>query len=280
MPFQSLTSAGAVTAHSRGQVGSIQPQATDNNGAVEIAPDLPFNAGMMYLPGIEPLNEDEFDFLDRVLAKVRGGAIPNAEALDGFFTALVICPDLVRPSEYMEVIRSGASKGEELVFDGMDEVEKFHGLLMRHWNAVNAELRRGEPHMPVLNVGEDGIARGNDWAKGFLAGVDLRQDAWRAVINDEERAGPFVPIWALAYEHHPDPAMRPYKEPITAERREDLIVAMAPATKRLFDDFAIERRFAASATSTYTRPSPKIGRNDPCPCGSGKKYKQCHGKLA
>jgi preprotein translocase subunit SecA len=27
------------------------------------------------------------------------------------------------------------------------------------------------------------------------------------------------------------------------------------------------------------RVSQKIGRNDPCPCGSGKKYKQCHGKL-
>ena len=25
---------------------------------------------------------------------------------------------------------------------------------------------------------------------------------------------------------------------------------------------------------------PKVGRNDPCPCGSGKKYKQCHGRLA
>jgi preprotein translocase subunit SecA len=25
---------------------------------------------------------------------------------------------------------------------------------------------------------------------------------------------------------------------------------------------------------------PKVGRNDPCPCGSGKKYKNCHGKLA
>lgn len=245
--------------------------------SVETTRDLPLNAAMTYLPGTEPLNDDELDFLDAVLAKVRGGAIPNAEALDGFFTALVICPELVRPSEYMEVIRSGASKGEELVFDGMDEVEKFHGLLMRHWNAVNAELRRGEPHMPVLNVGEDGIARGNDWAKGFLAGVDLRQDAWRAVINDEERAGPFVPIWALAYEHHPDPAMRPYKEPITAERREDLIVPMAAATKRLFDDLAIERRFAASATSTNTRSSPKIGRNDPCPCGSGKKFKKCCG---
>ena len=26
-------------------------------------------------------------------------------------------------------------------------------------------------------------------------------------------------------------------------------------------------------------PAQKVGRNDPCPCGSGKKYKQCHGKL-
>jgi uncharacterized protein YecA (UPF0149 family) len=25
---------------------------------------------------------------------------------------------------------------------------------------------------------------------------------------------------------------------------------------------------------------PKVGRNDPCPCGSGKKYKQCHGRLS
>jgi preprotein translocase subunit SecA len=30
----------------------------------------------------------------------------------------------------------------------------------------------------------------------------------------------------------------------------------------------------------FKRFGDKIGRNDPCPCGSGKKYKQCHGKLA
>jgi preprotein translocase subunit SecA len=30
----------------------------------------------------------------------------------------------------------------------------------------------------------------------------------------------------------------------------------------------------------FDNPAPKkIGRNDPCPCGSGKKYKQCHGNL-
>ena len=30
----------------------------------------------------------------------------------------------------------------------------------------------------------------------------------------------------------------------------------------------------------FKRESPKVGRNEPCPCGSGKKYKQCHGRLA
>jgi preprotein translocase subunit SecA len=30
----------------------------------------------------------------------------------------------------------------------------------------------------------------------------------------------------------------------------------------------------------FIREGAKVGRNDPCPCGSGKKYKQCHGKLA
>ena len=38
--------------------------------------------------------------------------------------------------------------------------------------------------------------------------------------------------------------------------------------------------FGAGATSAATKNGPKVGRNDPCPCGSGKKYKQCHGQLS
>ena len=34
------------------------------------------------------------------------------------------------------------------------------------------------------------------------------------------------------------------------------------------------------ANTPLTRDAPKVGRNDPCPCGSGKKYKHCHGQLA
>jgi preprotein translocase subunit SecA len=31
---------------------------------------------------------------------------------------------------------------------------------------------------------------------------------------------------------------------------------------------------------TFVREGRKVGRNEPCPCGSGRKYKHCHGKLA
>jgi len=37
---------------------------------------------------------------------------------------------------------------------------------------------------------------------------------------------------------------------------------------------------ASEANQTQVNALPKVGRNDPCPCGSGKKYKQCHGRLA
>jgi hypothetical protein len=35
-----------------------------------------------------------------------------------------------------------------------------------------------------------------------------------------------------------------------------------------------------AAVKTVRRDEPKVGRNDPCPCGSGKKYKKCHGAAA
>jgi len=35
----------------------------------------------------------------------------------------------------------------------------------------------------------------------------------------------------------------------------------------------------AQQQTPYTREAQKVGRNEPCPCGSGKKFKQCHGKL-
>jgi uncharacterized protein len=76
--------------------------------------------------------------------------------------------------------------------------------------------------------------------------------------------------------------MRPSKEPIDAEWREKLIVGAAVAVRMIYEYFAAHRRMAAVAHDVIParRKPSKIGRNDPCPCGSGKKYKRCCGQAS
>jgi uncharacterized protein len=75
--------------------------------------------------------------------------------------------------------------------------------------------------------------------------------------------------------------MRPYKEPIDPQRRETLITGLAGGVMAIYRYFEPHRRMTARLareSTTHRRLAPKVGRNDPCPCGSGKKYKQCCGK--
>ena len=50
-------------------------------------------------------------------------------------------------------------------------------------------------------------------------------------------------------------------------------------TNRVGSEFPSKNEKRQSNPQPFVRVSPKVGRNEPCPCGSGKKYKQCHGKL-
>jgi uncharacterized protein len=222
------------------------------------------------------LSEADFDWLNPMLARVGGGLVPNVEALDGFMTAIVVCPDLITPSEYVRVITSGKTEDEDLVFESKKEVEWFYDALMRYYNEISRVFRRGEPRMPYLAQDGEEFSGGNDWARGFLTGTRLRHDLWREIVNDEERAGPFIPIWALAYEHDEDPSMRPYDHPISPERREELIVALIGGVIQLYAMFREDRRERTAGTPFSVR---KAGRNDPCPCGSGKKFKACCAQL-
>jgi uncharacterized protein len=186
------------------------------------------------------LSDRDYDGLTAMLSRVVGGKIPNLEALDGFLTALVICPEPIPPSEFVPVILSGLTEDDHLVFESTVEAEEFYGILMRYWNQISRTFREGDVYMPFLFVDEEGVARGNDWAQGFLKGTHVHCDAWLEILKDEDRSGPFVPIWALAYEHADDPSLRPYKEPMSVERREQLLAAMITGVKNLYDMFRKE----------------------------------------
>ena len=67
-----------------------------------------------------------------------------------------------------------------------------------------------------------------------------------------------------------------------AERLEERAEQIANVTYTAPTETGEAETIADAAIAAAARPAgdvPRVGRNDPCPCGSGKKYKHCHGKL-
>jgi uncharacterized protein len=226
----------------------------------------------------QPLSADELDRLSEFFDGI-GAPAMNMESLDGYFAALICGPDMVVPNEYLPAIW-----GEDFCFDGNDQATEILGLLMRHWGTISSELFRtlkeSHVYMPVLLEDDEGIAHGNDWAQGFMRGVQARPASWHEVIASIEHGGPLIPIMLLAHEHDPDPAMRP--KPVAPDKREEILSMMIAGLTKIYRYFEPHRRSVAGASRPVPlrREGRKIGRNDPCPCGSGLKYKRCCGSNA
>ena len=224
----------------------------------------------------QPLTNAELNRLANFLDALGPPAL-NLEALDGYFAALICGPDMVLPSEYLPVVW-----GEDHSFASTEQATDIVGLLMRHWNTITSALQRTlevpDVYLPVLLEAEDGVTRGNDWAQGFMRGVGARSASWRELIASDEHGGSLLPIMLLSHENDPDPALRP--KPLHAEKREELLqvmIANLTYIYRYFEAHRLSRTHALhdDAHLPRQRSGPKVGRNAPCPCGSGKKYKQC-----
>lgn len=227
----------------------------------------------------EPLTDAELERLSSILKRFGDKRAMNLEQIDGFLSALICSPDLVPPSEYLPKIWGGNIVLEE-GFGAQPMLKDFLSLIMRHWNAIVDTLQSGEVYLPLLLEDENGNSHANDWANGFMRGMELRKEDWADLVSDEEHGGSLVPIFTLAHEHDPDPAMRPYKEPVSAELREKLIVGAAAGMNKIYHYFEAQRLLGKDPLgnlTTFRRTMPKIGRNELCPCGSGKKFKHCCG---
>jgi uncharacterized protein len=229
---------------------------------------------MKNLTDSKPLNDAELDRLGDLLENRGGDKTMNLEQLDGFFAALVVGPETVMPSEYLpEVFGGEMSNGPG--FASRDEANEFFGLMMQHWNTIADTLFKDDVHLPLLLEDEHGFASGNDWANGFMRGMKTRSGGWSKLVNDEENGGCLIPMMMLAHEHDEDPKMRP--GPISPEKREEVISLMTAGLVNAYRYFRAAREAHGQDTVPIEprRGTPKIGRNEPCPCGSGKKYKKC-----
>lgn len=218
-----------------------------------------------------PLSDAEIGELADFLDALPSPEAMNIERVDGFFCALIVGPDLVMPSEYWPYVVG--VDAEEPAFGTMEQAQSIMELVTRHWNTIVRTLLEDDIYLPLILGDENGDPRGNDWAKGFLDGVAIRQASWQPLLDDEENAIAIVPIMALAHEY--DPELKSQFEPLLSQEREQILEMMALGLTQMYGFFAPMRAQSALLDQPVVRAQPKIGRNEPCPCGSGKKYKQC-----
>ncbi|MCB1986383.1 MAG: UPF0149 family protein [Burkholderiales bacterium] len=227
--------------------------------------------------------EAEYDQLSALLDRFKQEKAMNLEMLDGFFSALHCSPETTQPSAYLPELWGGGELLDEEDFESDQQANTFMELVMRFWNDVLSRLESEEVFLPILLSDESGkLFSGNDWAKGFMRGTEFNYSDWLDLMQNDEHGGLFVTIFALCHEHDPDPDMRPYKEPVSEALREKLLIGLSAGVMHTYRYFEPHRKMAARLAKhekTFRRERTKVGRNDPCPCGSGKKYKKCCGQV-
>ena len=224
--------------------------------------------------GNKKLTEAEINELQEfLLSGMTPDKTMDIEALDGFLTAVVIGPDTVMPSEWLRVVWNG-SEGPE--YESMEQANRILGLIMRHMNSIaNTLMNRPDRYEPIIlnwEKEEDYWLMGMPWAIGFFKGMDLRRENWKELTADEEYGEMVMPIMTLLA--RPDDPE--YGEIVNSAAKRKRFVDMLPDAVMDIHEFWLERRehFAPAPAIAKER---KPGRNEPCPCGSGKKFKKCCG---
>ncbi|HLU77090.1 MAG TPA: UPF0149 family protein [Burkholderiales bacterium] len=223
-----------------------------------------------------PLNEAELDELSALLEELPSADRMNLETLDGYFAALLAGPEHPPASEYLAVVY-GLQPGDETPpFTDATKSRRIAELLQRHWQTIGAQLfsllEKDEVYVPIMAEDEQGSALGNDWAVGFLKGTEQRYALWEELYEDDDESL-LTPMLMLANEHHPDPDLR--TPPLSEGRRASLLDDMAWNVTLINRYYADHRLTGGKPREPFRREGEKVGRNDPCPCGSGKKYKHC-----
>ncbi len=189
--------------------------------------------------------------------------------LDGFLAGLIVCPDLIMPSEWMPVVW-GDDDGP--VFDSMEQAQAISGLIMGHYNDIIRQLDQNR-YRPIFDVDIDDTILWETWLEGFGQAMRLRPEAWRAYTQDEDadlQRALFVLGRLEELATLPPQDIKPLD---IDEELENIAPDLIPAHIEVLHQTRLAH--AKPLPSSANENRPKVGRNDPCPCGSGKKFKKC-----
>ncbi len=256
----------------------------------------------------QDLSDAEFAELDAILAGIPEPLEPlDVVMLDGFLCGVIVQPVLLDADAWLPCVFDAGGHRWGEAEPGPEQLRARVLVLRRHaaLNRSIAEFGSFDPF--ILEAGDDevngdapddvGVSRAAAGALGTGEGggapvlADPIGEALLPWVAGFEQAVHVLP--ALAELDDPQVAMTlarlfrflPEDEHgttalIARERKlaslEDAIGELVACVAELYE-LTLPLRYKVEAVR---RAAPKVGRNDPCPCGSGKKYKQCHGAAA
>ncbi|GMU42788.1 MAG: UPF0149 family protein [Xanthomonadales bacterium] len=225
------------------------------------------------LLGVRDYDEDR---LHELLRQHAGADGMSLERLDGWWSAQRAAGLEVSPWDSLERIFGG-----DKVWEDVADAREVMSELLMHWNRLGERLqRKPDPDDPLCDpfidypVGEDPSAHpqrpyGREFAQGFLAAVGEFPRSAQLLLMDPEAKHWLAPFEALAHGR----SLEKKGKRLDYEERMGLIAELPECIAEL-------GRFWTAGSGTPRPPvrvEPLPGRNDPCPCGSGRKYKKCHG---
>ena len=204
--------------------------------------------------------------------------------LQGFLFAVASCPELVPPSDWMPEIFGAEDAG----YESLDEAQAILGELMVAYNEVTASVTSERAELPsdcrfrkktLANFDDDAAI--SQWSRGFKRGYLWLEDSWEELVPEEfdsDFSALLIVLTFFASRRLADEYLKELGRPDPEELATDI--------RRMFPDAvaeyarigrSIQKLLIEHEARIEPRKHDKVGRNDPCPCGSGRKYKKCHG---
>lgn len=249
--------------------------------------------------------------------RTRYDETPQWEFCEGFMAALICCRRAIPQAEYLDVLLAVGEGGDDApvaVQEGeaapdaggsfADESQRTQFLQIwdQRWTevltALDTPIESLEDatayHPEVMDVrgamaeltdaeraelpDEALPAFGQVWALGFMFAVEAWPDEW--VEPSDKKAAKWhdvalQAIVALTEDDEGEPELSPFSEDGPPSMSTDRLNAFADAVWSVYDLREIWRGIGPRVETLRRADVP--GRNDPCYCGSGKKYKKCHG---
>jgi uncharacterized protein len=215
------------------------------------------------------LNDAELDELAELLANAPAPLEPlDVPALDGYLVGVLVQPRLVPIDEWLPAVFDA----ERRALPGETDatwLARTRALIERRHQSINAAISEDGFFDPVIVDAEqmppaseyDTVQSPSARAlQPWLAGFDWALECFPEL---EQQADEAVAA-----------ALARIDDPNVPENIDTAIRRLVDAIVDLWDATAAQRY----AVATIRRKTPKVGRNDPCPCGSGKKFKACHGR--